>query len=454
MELDWTRLDEEALGLEEALRTLCPDIEHERPGVIFARVRGVANIHQGETGTARALLQAATQLGHRGAVGLAGVRLAARRAARRALRDERELLRVEVGEDRAFLAGEPIEAVEDAELVERLRALGIRSLGELADLPSAELGQRLGPSAAHWWSLARGEERSPWKALREDEDWKVEVAAPGAVERLEALRFVMRPALERLCGSLARQGKAARALGWQLLLDRDDPIEGSTHAARPSASARLWNELLGMAFTRLSATSPVVGLRLEALGVVAEEGHQLQLLGSREAQPGALDRGLARVTAALGPDCFGTLLPGPHPLPEGRSRLEPGLPEILVGRPHGRSKARRPRLPSWRGSTVPRWLAGTPENGVAGALFRPLSEPELIDVQLRDGLPQRWRRPGREQTVVDAWAGPWDVSGGWWRDPGESEQPLARRYWLVGTRGAWALLKREDGSWFLEGWVD
>ena len=456
VELDWERLEEERTCLEEGLRVVTPDLEHERPGLVFARIEGVLGRYRSEEKVAKALLEAAWQSGHKASVGLAGTRLAAELAARRARRGGRDVEVVAVGADAQSMAGESVRVLEDEHLAERLLALGVENLGELAALPAEAFGQRYGSEAAWWRALVSGEERSAWNPCREPVDWTVRTATPGPVRQLEGLRFVLRAALGRLCGSLAGEARAMGGVSWKLFIEGGEPMVGSTHSARPSASARLWNELLMSAFGRLKAGAPILGVELRALGVDAEEGRQLHLLGSREAQPGALDRALARVTAALGEGSYGRLQPQRALWPEQRTVLAPELPRSIEERAppwskkRGRAK-RKKKGPTWRGSEVERWLADEPAVGSAGSLLRLLKEPAVVEVQVRQGRPERWyRRQAGRPWIADAWAGPWDVSGLWW----EEEQKATRRYWLLGQRGGWSLLRNQSGAWYLDGFVD
>jgi len=165
---------------------------------------------------------------------------------------------------------------------------------------------------------------------------------------------------------------------------------------------------------------------------------------------------LARVTAALGEGSYGRLQPQRALWPEQRTVLAPELPRSIEERAppwskkRGRAK-RKKKGPTWRGSEVERWLADEPAVGSAGSLLRLLKEPAVVEVQVRQGRPERWyRRQAGRPWIADAWAGPWDVSGLWW----EEEQKATRRYWLLGQRGGWSLLRNQSGAWYLDGFVD
>lgn len=73
--------------------------------------------------------------------------------------DPGSVLRIAPGESEAFLAPLPVEWLPlDAEAVERLRLLGLRTCGALAALPRHALEAQFGPSGGRAWLAARGDD--------------------------------------------------------------------------------------------------------------------------------------------------------------------------------------------------------------------------------------------------------------------------------------------------------
>src|SRR5208283_2345597 len=61
------------------------------------------------------------------------------------------------GEEATFVAPMPLDVLPlDPQICERLKLLGIRTLGELAALPHGPFVRRFGPQSARWHALARG----------------------------------------------------------------------------------------------------------------------------------------------------------------------------------------------------------------------------------------------------------------------------------------------------------
>src|SRR5207302_5222713 len=72
-----------------------------------------------------------------------------------------------------------------------LKSWGIRTLGEFAALPSADLAARLGRRGLAWQSLARGEDTRPLVPARAEERFDATLELEWPIEGLEPLSFVL-----------------------------------------------------------------------------------------------------------------------------------------------------------------------------------------------------------------------------------------------------------------------
>ena len=95
-----------------------------------------------------------------------------------------------------------------------------------------------------------------------------------------------------------------------------------------------------------------------------------------------------------------------------------------------------------RDVTAP-WPGATP--GPSPALVPP--EPVPFDIEWDEGIPTRVRLGSRWEPVLN-WAGPWRLTGRWWKG-----EPHADRYQLVTSAGAFLVVVRNGGS-FLAGVYD
>lgn len=440
--IDRVALAETHRALEIAVRALCPVFETTGEGVIYAVFDGLETRYgeDGAGGFLDELREVAEAVDLPARVGLAATRFSARCAA---IMEGRvpslgpAAIRVPAGSEPTFLASLPTGLLPDAAaLIEALDHLGIRTLGGFAALPREGVNRRWGRKGTALHRLARGEDRTTLVPTKEPKEFAVQVHTDFPVDRLDALRFLIKQPLERLVGELDGQGLAARALRWELSIDRSEPMTGITHAAAPSASLRLWTDLLGVGFEGLSLQGGVLSVRLEADGVGPRPASQGRLTGPRSAPPGARSITLAHLAAELGPERFSHQRPVDATWPEERQE------RAGAGQGTGRL---RPDVELW-----------VPDRCTEGALppaVRRVVPPEAIEVETRGGLPVRFRHRGG-WFRVDTLRGPWDVSAGWWTRRGgrsrrtfQAEGPggVARICWERDTLGE---------GWFLGAWID
>ena len=130
---------------------------------------------------------------------------------------------VEPGREHESLASLPIAILERADpsalsLEPLCRRWGIRTLGEFAALPSADLSARLGRRALDWQSIARGEDTAPLVPTRPEERFESSLELEWPVEGLEPLSFVLTRLLEPLSARLERRDRGVAILHLELRL--------------------------------------------------------------------------------------------------------------------------------------------------------------------------------------------------------------------------------------------
>ncbi|MGH7677225.1 MAG: hypothetical protein ACRENU_02085, partial [Gemmatimonadaceae bacterium] len=186
---------------------------------------GMRGRDQGEPGLATSLLHIAQHWHPRARVAIADSCVAARAAtwagASFGRSGDRSLVTViPPGGDAHYLASAPLSLVPmDAEIREALRALGIRAIGQFADLDAGDVEQRWGDEGLTAWRLARGDDpRRPVLARCDDAPHvEMELAVPAAT--MEPVLFLVRPGLEHLVTLLAGEGRAIASLAITLTLD-------------------------------------------------------------------------------------------------------------------------------------------------------------------------------------------------------------------------------------------
>ncbi len=195
-------------------------------------------------------------------------------------------LRIENGREAAFLAPMPIGKLPGVgpKTREPLEAIGIRTIGDLAAWPEAELERRFGPGAIGLQRAARGisnsaveTERVP-KSIGRETTFVQNLTDWGRIERV--LHYLM----ERSMHALRQEGMEARRVTLKV---RYAPFDTITFAHTLSESTSLDVDAAGVLRTLLlkakDRRAPVrlIGVSLSQL---SWDQHQLPLFGGRQTE--------------------------------------------------------------------------------------------------------------------------------------------------------------------------
>jgi protein ImuB len=401
-----------------------PRVEEAGPGEVYLDAAGLGALFGDEPALARRLAARARIAGLSARVGLAGSRITARLAARRA----EELACVPPGADAAHLRSAPIGLLDlSLEMARRLARWGIRTLGELADLPGRDLFERLGAEGARLQALARGEDPRPLDPWRPPPRFEETRELDWALDNLEPLFGLFAECAERLCARLEAQGLAADRFEWACRLAA--PARTRDGAFVPPVPTREAGAVMAVLRATLAAAPPsaaVTALTLRAQPVRVP-ATQEPLDGAGRPSPRALAETVARVIALVGADNLGVPVLLDTHRPEA-IRLDPlrATPSPLPSPPRGR---------------------GWGEGGVLA--LRRCRPPQPAQVRLIGGRPVHLRAKGLAGPIV-ASAGPWRTSGEWWL-----ESRWVSDEWDVeladGTLGR---LAHDGSTWQLEGIYD
>jgi len=264
-----------ALRLRElmsaALYDLAPSVEVRLDGVAWLDLEGVT-LRSVAIREARRRLR--TAIGREPRLGLAPGPFSARLAAERA-RPGR-LLRVE--DARAFLAPLPARELElDAEQMERLDLLGLRTLDAVAGIGPRELESQLGREGRQAVLLARGlepDQLTPWQpplftsAHRQFEP---------PVQDREALLFVARALCADLADELGLRGAGAKQLPLRLLFEDGDPEVRESIVRHPLSSTSELFGLIGSWIKTWQPRAPITELWIELPVLETAGRRQLRL---------------------------------------------------------------------------------------------------------------------------------------------------------------------------------
>jgi protein ImuB len=361
-----------------------------------------------------------------------------------------------------------------------LRSWGLRTLGEVAALPPADLAARLGQRGVLWQAIARGEDIRPLVPDAPEERFESALDLEWPVEGLEPLSFVLTRLLEPLATRLERRDRGAAVLHVMLrqVAPRSECPSGSDqpiHTRRlvlPSP-VRDPRTLRTLALLDLESHPPAAPVDRVMVVIDPTPGRVWQhtLFARAHPTPEQLSTLLARLGALMGQDRIGR--PGSvDSYQAGAFVMKP----FEVDRSQEPARARGPveggRASGARGASG----ACGDEARLASALHR-CRPPVPARVVVENGRPVRVTtdRRGFAGGRVMACAGPWRLSGAWWappmapaaggryqagrcgQNPGGLDRPWNRDEWDV-TLGDGAVYRivqdRAASRWFIDAIVD
>jgi protein ImuB len=322
------------------------------------------------------------------------------------------------------------------QLFDTLERWGLRTLGDLAALPPAELSERLGDEGDRLRRRARGEDDRPLVRTPDEERFEQAIELDWPIEGLEPLSFVLARLLDPLCAHLERRDRGAAGLHlWLTLVTRtvhhrflDLPV--------PMRDPRGLRTLL---LLDLESHPPGAGIDRVAVAAEPAPGRivQFSLLARPLPSPDQLSTLTARLTALMGEGRCGSprLLDSHRP---GAFAMTPFTPaddrEEAGGAVHGQDA----------GLQAP------------AAVLRRFRQPVPADVVVDTGRLVRVAplRAGLAGGHVRAASGPWRTAGEWWTAPGAGEGAWDRDEWDValGDRAVYRIHRdRRTARWFVEG---
>ncbi len=475
-EVDARAFEEVLTAVEELSAGVAP----LRPGLCAVRVP--SRFYGGEDEAAAVVAERLVSLGVWDVrLGVADSVFAAEQAARRAA--AQDCVVVPSGQGRAFLAELPVEVLEDAELVDLLRRLGLSTLGAFASLPAPDVLTRFGGRGAMLHRLARGDEPRPVGRREVPPELHAQVVFEPPLENVEAIAFSVRSTAEEFVTGLAEHGLVCT--GVRVEADVDGVVASSRSWLHPRwfgttdlvDRVRWQLEGLGGEVPTVPTTgelAPPGEGRVPAGGASRERSW-----GSpREGRVGAW--GWAGVDALrFVPDVVESLSEHADPLfgPRPDDRVERAVARVqgMVGHEGvvqvrvqgGRSPAARRGSTPWgerpsgeRPVQAP-WPAAVPEPAPATVFSVPRvarvvgAAGQVVGVDGRGAIscePVRvCSAEGEPWQQVASWAGPWPVDEHWWDEM--SARRMAR-FQVVGVDGTAWLMLVENGRWWTEARYD
>ncbi|MFQ6228888.1 DNA polymerase Y family protein [Nocardia sp. NPDC002869] len=429
-----------------AVDTLASGVEVLRPGLLALSARGVVRYFGSAEAATRRLLTALAAAGVEARVGIADELPTAIVAARHGTLVPR-------GGDARFLAPLPITelaaepgpaAAERAALIDLLHRLGLRRIGDFAELTPAQVTSRFGTDAIRAHRAARALPERPPAPRRPAPDLEVRLPCDPPIDRVDRAAFAGRLLATRLTAALSAAALACTRLEIRAGTATGENLSRVWRCAEPltadGVADRVRWQLDGW-LTRPPdgrPTGPIILLHLVPVEVAPAGALQLGLWGDTGSGDERALRALVRVQGLLGGDA-----------------VQVG---VLSG---GRGPAERVTMVAFGDERAPHtdpappWPGRIPEPAPAVIM---LDRPP-VTLESADGAPVRITerggfsgpparlRWGRSSWRLTAWAGPWLLDELWW-SPGSA--PSARaQVELPGPHSL--LLFAENDRWYVEG---
>jgi len=466
----------------------CPRVEVLHPGACAIGARGPARYFGGEGALAAEIIDAVAGGGIACRVGIADGFFAACLAAEHppptvSPAHPGAATLVAPGRARAFLAPFPVSVLDgpgNPDLAGLLPRLGIRTLGEFASLPAADVANRFGAPGVMAHRLARGLDPRPLAPRPPPADLSVSVEFDPPVRQAEPVVFAAKALAERMHDGLAAGGLAcvrvqvqavwadgrqitrlwrhdgllsalavAERVRWQLAAGPPappgpSPVPAPATASGPAAArAPAPREAGGQAAD--GYPGGITLLRLAPDQLVRDQGRQLGLWGDAVVTD-RVARAAVRVQAMLGHDAVTRPVLAGGRSPDEQVTLVPYGGGHDRMRPPGRAGGPWPgRIPPPSPATVypaPLPARITDDSGATVAV----SGRGVVSAP-----PARMSADGAPWLAVTAWAGPWPVTERWWHP--HAARRRARSQLVTEDGTAWLVAVR-GGSWLIEARYD
>jgi protein ImuB len=370
--------------------------------------------------------------------------------------------------------------------VSAFKRWGLKTLGELAALPAADLVSRLGRPALAWQAIARGEDIRPLVPTLAGERFESSIELEWPIDDLEPLSFVLTRLLEPLSTRLERRDRGAAVLHVLLRLVTREVYARRLELPSPMRDVRT---LRTLALLDLESHPPAAAIDRVTIVIDPTPGRVLQhtLFTRAHPTPEQVSTLLARLGALMGQDRFGapatvdSYRPGafamtPFACPEhGRGATEHPTfnrgdrGQLMVRQAHHE----RPLILSPSSLDParddPEALEGSKDEDSAfdcreppgpqslTSALRRCRHPVPARVAVADGRPVRVTtdRRGFSGGMVTRCAGPWRTSGEWWKSEVGSRKSEVRSQNSDGLQTSDFRLQTSragDGAWHRDEW--
>lgn len=414
----------------DGLDAVASAVEVLRPGLVIVDAAAAGRFHGSEDVALEMLIDATATRNLNSQLGVADEIATALIAARA----QEWGAVVPRGGSREFLAPQPVNVLSaevalgcDVAVVDKLQQLGVRTLGDVADLSVGQVTTRFGQPGlrAHEIARAKPDRRVAPELARPD----LAVEVEEEIDRVDAAAFGARQLAARLHQRLSAAGLSCLRLRVAAELSSGEWIERvwRTREAlteRATADRVRW-QLDGWLRQRREAAC-IIRLRLEPVEVAAPQG-----AGLWGGEDNAAQQVIERVQSQLGID----------KVLQPRLRGGRGVAERIALVPYGEPAEAGP---VW-GGQIPAPLPALLGQGVAD-IHDATGHAVFVTAEALLSADPAWVQVRQDLQAVEAWAGPWPADEAWWSP---HSNRVARLQVVGANQKAW-LLAWTHGQWLVE----
>lgn len=436
-----------------AVQRTVPDATTLSQGSCAMRARGPTRYYGSEAAAATALLDGLSELLSDAlraelTIGIANGRFAAEQAA--AASEQAHGLHlvtpqiriIDSAQSSEFLRALPVERAADETLAPVLASLGIRTLGQFAELPEQAVLDRFGKTAriAHRRARGLGEAHgAELTASVPQHDLTVRFEFEPPLEGGDQLAFASSGYAETFVQKLAKQGLVCTKLCIEL--SDDSYVSHESTWSHPSnfTAADVVNRIRWQAAELPRAVerggAGIASVRISPEQTAAAAAHEPGLWSN--APDEKVHHQLTRVQSLIGHEGVSTGMIVGGRLNNDRQRSVPW----------GSKRTSTTGVGPWPGQ-----LTGPLPNLVfsdqvrVSLLDQSRMPIEIDDDELLNEDPAYLKLPSREAQPVRSWSAPWPLLEGWWRASAPAA-PLYRMQLTLDDGSAWLLSFRADLGW-------
>ena len=405
---DLEREDKEIKRVIKKLYSISPLVERSDPGVFYLDLSGLERLYKSEEEIASKIIQKINELNFPVKMGIAKDKFTSYVGARACSLSDYKI--VKEGEERKFLAPYPVHLLPfDQDLLERLFILGVKTLGDFANLPEEDVLQRYGKEGLRWLKMAKGEDEDPVTPLLPEQKESNGVNLDSSLDSDVGILFYSETILGKLLKRISKKGLLCEEILVKLGLEDFSKVVLHLSVSDGTNNIQVFLKLLKLKLEKLSLTAPVKEISFAVKRTSKIKARQLSFQ-DRES--------LNSLNQVL--------------------TISKGIVE--------KNRISASEIPE--SDSIEDNFSGVSRRSLLG--LRLFSPPREIDVIADNGFISYVSIDSDFQKVLRQ-DGPWKTDGKWW------ERSFERKYYEVGlNKGERYLVFRElrSGKWFLKGIFD